>query len=138
MENVVHGTLICSASILQTKSHDHILEQTHRSRYSEHGFVYILRGHKNLVITGVTIHETQDFVTSNRIDQCLCNRHWVLIFRSSPVEVSEVHVNSPSAVLLLYRTSAFICRARCWNGRNPLLRGSQCSTMRLSNPGISV
>ncbi|PUV26772.1 hypothetical protein PAHAL_J014400 [Panicum hallii] len=138
MENIVHGTLICSASILQIKSHDHILRQTHCSRYSECGFVYILRGHKNLVITSVTINETQDFLTSSRIDQCLCNRHWVLILRSSPVEVSEVHANSPSAVLLLYRTSAFICRARCWNGRNPLLRGSRCSTMHLSNPCISV
>ncbi|PVH48026.1 hypothetical protein PAHAL_4G223100 [Panicum hallii] len=36
------------------------------------------------------------------------------------------------------RTSAFICHARCWNGRNLGLRGSRCSIILLSNPGISV
>ncbi|PVH36574.1 hypothetical protein PAHAL_6G108200 [Panicum hallii] len=138
MKNIINGTLICSTSILQTKSHNHIFKQAHCSRHSECGFVYILRGHENLVITSVAIHETQDLVTSSRIDQHLYNRHWIFILRSSSVEVSEVHADTPSAILLLYRTSVFICRARCWNGQNSLLRGSRCLTIRLSNLGISV
>ncbi|PVH36469.1 hypothetical protein PAHAL_6G079500 [Panicum hallii] len=138
MEDVVHGTLIRSTSIFQTESHNHILEQAHRSRHSECSFVYIFRGHENLIIPSVTIHETQNFVTSSRINQYFCNRHWVFILRSSPIEISEIHANPPPAILLLHGTSAFIWRARCWNGRNPLLRGSRCSTMLLSRPGISV
>jgi hypothetical protein len=41
-------------------------------------------------------------VTSSHVDQCLCDRHQVFVLRCSSVEVSEVHTDSPSAILLLH------------------------------------
>jgi hypothetical protein len=42
-------------------------------------------------------------VTNSCIDQCLRDRYRVFILWSSPVEVSEVYTDSPSAIFLLHR-----------------------------------
>jgi hypothetical protein len=35
MIDVIHGTLVCGAGILQPKGHDHIFEQFHSTRHSD-------------------------------------------------------------------------------------------------------
>jgi hypothetical protein len=62
--------------------------------------VYVIWGHENLVVAGVAIYETQNLQH---------NGHQVFILRCVPVEVPEIHVDSPPAILLLYR----------YNARNP-------------------
>ncbi|PVH34976.1 hypothetical protein PAHAL_7G078100 [Panicum hallii] len=59
--------------------------------------------HENLVITSIAVHETQHLVASSRINQYFRNRHRVLIFWCSPVEISKIYTNSPPAILFLHR-----------------------------------
>jgi hypothetical protein len=66
--------------------------------------------HENLIVADVAIHETQNLVVGSRVDQRFRNGHRVFILRCGPVEVLEIHADSPPAILLLYRYSA----------RNPL------------------
>ncbi|PAN24295.1 hypothetical protein PAHAL_4G093100 [Panicum hallii] len=102
MEDMVHSPLICSTSILQAESHNHVLEQTHGSRHSERSLVYIFGGHEDLIISCITIHKTQNLVAGGSVDQCLCNGHRVFIFWSGPIKIPEVHAHPPSAIFLLY------------------------------------
>jgi hypothetical protein len=106
MIDVIHGTLVCGTGILQPKGHDHVFEQSHGTEYSECSLVYVLRSHKNLIVAGVAIHETQNLVAGSRIDQRFHNGHQVFILRCGPVEVPKIHVDSPPAILLLYRYNA--------------------------------
>src|SRR6185312_9249105 len=106
MKNVIHGTLICCTGIFQSKGHNQVFEQANRAWYPERGLVYILWGHKNLVVAGITIHKTHHLMTSRCVDQCFRNRHRILIFWRCSVEVSEIHANSPSAIFLLDRDHA--------------------------------
>jgi hypothetical protein len=110
MIDIIHGTLVHGADILQHKGHDHVFEQSHCTRYSECSLVYVFRSHENLIVADVAIHETQNLVASSRVGQCFHKGHWVFILWCGPVEVPEIHGDSPPAILLL-------CR---YNARNPL------------------
>jgi hypothetical protein len=110
MIDVIHGTSVLGASILQPKGHDQVFEQSHGTGYSECSLVYVFRSHENLIVAGVAIQETQNLVADSRVDQHFCNVHRVFILQCGPVEVPEIHADSPSAILLLYR----------YNARNPL------------------
>src|SRR3954465_5279050 len=68
MENIIHGPLVRGADILQSKRHDYILKQPHRTWDSECSLVYVFWSHKNLVVTGIAIHEAQDLMTSRCVD----------------------------------------------------------------------
>jgi hypothetical protein len=109
MIDVIHGALVHGAGILQPKGHDHVLEQSHGTGYSECSLVYVYWGHENLIVANIAIHETQNLVANSRVDQRFCNRHRVFILRYGPVEVPEIHADSPLAILLLYG----------YNARNP-------------------
>ena len=61
MKNVIHGALICCTGIFQSKGHNQVLEQADRAWYSERGLTYILWGHEDLVVAGITIHKAQHF-----------------------------------------------------------------------------
>jgi hypothetical protein len=98
------------AGILQSKGHDHVFEQSHDIGYSKCSLVYVFRGHENLIVAGVAVHETQNLVAVSRVDQCFRNGHRVFTLQCSPAEVPEIHADSPPAILLLYR----------YNARNPL------------------
>ena len=60
-------------------------------------------GHEDLVVAGITIHKAQHFVTGSCVDQCFHDGHRVLVLWRCFVEVSEIHADLPSAILLLYR-----------------------------------
>jgi hypothetical protein len=109
MIDVIHGALVHGASILQPKGHDHVFEQSHRTGYSECILVYVFWGHENLIVAGVSIHETQNLVASSHVDQRFLNGHRVFILQCGPVEVPEINADSPPAILLLYG----------YNARNP-------------------
>jgi hypothetical protein len=109
MIDVIHGALVCGAGILQPKGHDHVFEQSHDTGYSEYSLVYVFWGHENLIVVSVAIHETQNLIADSRVDQCFHNGHRVFILRYGPVEVPEIHADSPPAILLLYG----------YNARNP-------------------
>jgi hypothetical protein len=109
MIDVIYGALVRGASILQPKGHDHVFKQSHNTRYSECSLVYVFWGQENLIVATVAIHETQNLIASNRVDLRFCNGHWVFILRCGPVEVPEIHTDSPPVILLLYE----------YNARNP-------------------
>jgi hypothetical protein len=106
MIDINHGTLVHGAGILQPKGHDHVFEQSHDTGYSGCSLVYVLWSHENLIVAGVAIHETQNLVAGSRVDQRFRNRHWVFILRCGPIEVPEIHADSPPAILLLYGLNA--------------------------------
>src|SRR6185503_5533579 len=106
MKNVIHGTLICCTGIFQSKGHDQVLEQPDRTWYSERGLVYILWGHKNLIVASITIYKAHHLMASCCVDQRFCNRHQILIFWRCSVEISKIHADSPSAIFFLYRDHA--------------------------------
>jgi hypothetical protein len=109
MIDVIHGALVRGAGILQPKGHDHVFKQSHDTRYLECSLVYVFWGHENLIVAGVAIHETQNLVADSCIDQRFRNGHRVFILWCGPVEVPEIHTDSPPAILLLYG----------YNARNP-------------------
>src|SRR6185312_411659 len=43
------------------------------------------------------------FVTGSSVDQHFCHGHRIFVLWRRSVEVSEIHTDSPSAILLLYR-----------------------------------
>jgi hypothetical protein len=106
MTDVIHGALVRGTGILQPKGHDHVFEQSHVTRYSECNLVYVFWGHESLIVADVAIHETQNLVAGSRVDQRFRNGHWVFILQCGPVEVPEIHANSPLAILLLYGYNA--------------------------------
>jgi hypothetical protein len=65
MIDVIHGTLVRGAGILQPKGHDHIFEQSHGTGYSECSLVYVFQSHGNLIVASVAIHETQNLVAGS-------------------------------------------------------------------------
>jgi hypothetical protein len=70
MIDVIHGTLVRGAGILQPKGHDHVFEQSHGTGYSECSLVYVFLSHENLIVADVAIHETQNLVANGCVDQC--------------------------------------------------------------------
>jgi hypothetical protein len=106
IKDVIHGVLVRGAGILQPKGHDHVFEQSHDIGYSDCSLVYVFLCHENLIIAGVAIHETHNLVAGSRVDQRFRNGHWVFILRCGPVEVPEIHADSPPAILLLYGLNA--------------------------------
>src|SRR6185437_10908038 len=105
MKNVIHGTLVRCTGIFQSKGHNQVLEQADRAWYSEGGLVHIFWGHEDLVVAGITVHKTHHFVAGSCVDQCLCNRHRVLVLWRGSVESSTIDADTPSTILL-YRYHA--------------------------------
>jgi hypothetical protein len=103
MIDAIHGALVRGTGILQPKGHDHVFEQSYGTGYSECSLVYVFWGHEILIVAGVAIHETQNLVADSRVDQRFHNGHRVFILWCGPVEVPEIHADSPLAILLLYR-----------------------------------
>src|SRR3954468_21173255 len=107
-------------------------------------------------------------MTSSCIDQCLCDRHWILNLWSGSIEISKVYGDAPSAILFLYRYDiSNPLSVRAWPDKpgvqhfldlfrdffqnfglhlscsllerpKSFLQRERCSMMLLSNPGISV
>jgi hypothetical protein len=102
MIDVIHGVLVRGTGILQPKGHDHVFKQSLGTGYSECSLVYAFWGHENLIVASVAIHETQNLVADSRVDQCFRNGHRVFILWCDPVEVLEIHADSPPTILLLY------------------------------------
>src|SRR6185312_8023542 len=103
MKDIIHGTLVRCTGIFQSKGHHQVFEQANRAWYSECSLVHIFWGHEDLVVAGITVHKTHHLVAGSCVDQCLCNRHRVLVLWRRSVEISKIDANTPSAILLLHR-----------------------------------
>src|SRR6185437_144216 len=94
MEDVIHGSLVCCSSVLQTKSHDNPFKQTNMSWTSECSFMNIFLSHEYLIVSSIPIHETDHFMSCSSIHQYIGNWHWVTIHRRSFVEISEIDAHT--------------------------------------------
>src|SRR6185503_11030809 len=103
MENIVHGSLVCCSSVLQPKSHDNPLEQTDMPWTSECSFMNIFLSHEYLIISSISIHETDHLMPCSSIHQHIGNWHWITIHRRSFVEISEIDAHTQLPVFLIYR-----------------------------------
>src|SRR6185312_10553269 len=91
MEDVIHGPLVCCSSVLQTKSHDNPFEQTDMPWTSECSFMNVFLSHEYLIVSSITIHETDHFMSCRSIHQHIGNWHWVTIHHHSFVEIPKVN-----------------------------------------------
>ena len=64
----IHGSLVCSAGILEAKRHNDLLIRAECPWASKSSLVDISLGDKNLIIAGMSVHERKNSVTGGRID----------------------------------------------------------------------
>ena len=58
--------------------------------------------HFDLVLSGVGVLEAEEFVAHRCLYQLIDPREWEAVFQAGFIEVSEVDVNPPLAILLLH------------------------------------
>src|ERR1043165_3242866 len=100
MKQCYHSTLISGACILQSEWHDLVAESTPLCNKSS--LLHVFGSHFDLIATGETIHEGENFVLSSVINQNINVRKWKIVFRTRFVQISIVHTHSYLAILLRY------------------------------------
>src|ERR1044072_9649738 len=100
MKQSYHGTLICGASVLQSERHDLVAECAPLCNKSS--LFHVFRSHFDLIVTGETIHEGENFMLSGVVNQNINMREWEIIFRTRFVQISIIHTHSYLTILLRY------------------------------------
>uniref|UniRef100_A0A0A9ARW9 Uncharacterized protein n=1 Tax=Arundo donax TaxID=35708 RepID=A0A0A9ARW9_ARUDO len=103
MKYVIHGPLIGSTSIFETKRHYYPLVEANCSRTPKRSLRNIFFGHKYLIITCIAIHKTDNLISCCCINQKIFYRHRVIIFGSSFIQRSEINTHSEFPIFLDYR-----------------------------------
>src|ERR1051325_6168820 len=99
-EQCHHGTLISGACVLQSERHNLITESA--PRCNESSLLHGLGSHFDLIVTGETIHEGENFMLSGVVNQNINMRKWKIIFRTRFVQISVIHTHSYLTILLRY------------------------------------
>src|ERR1044072_5430472 len=100
MKQSYHSTLICGANVLQSKWHDFVTE--YAPLCNESSLFHVFGGHFDLIVTGETIHEGENFMLSGVVNQKINMRKWEIIFRTRFVQISVIHTHSYFTILLRY------------------------------------
>src|ERR1043165_2331141 len=98
MKPSYHGTLICGASVLQSERHDLVAECA--PLCNESSLLHVFRSHFDLIVTGETFHEGDNFMLSSVVNQNINMRKWKIIFRTRSVQISVIHTHSYFAIFL--------------------------------------
>jgi len=93
-----HSPLVSSFCIDQPKRHYSEIESA--PRCNERCLFSILWRHLDLVVTGETIHEGENFGFCGTVDQYVNVRQWKIIFGTNFVQVTVINTHSDFTVLL--------------------------------------
>src|ERR1044072_2538924 len=98
MKQCYHSTLISGVCVLQSERHNLITESA--PLCNESSLLHVFGSHFDLIVTGETIHEGENFVLSGVVNQNINMRKWEIIFRTRLVQISVIHTHSYLAILL--------------------------------------
>ena len=100
MKHSCYGSLIRGSNILETEWHDGVVEIPNRR--AECGFLDVLWGYENLIVTAKTIHKEEHCMTRNGINQKIHVGQQEFIIGTRFVEITEIHTTPDLAILLLH------------------------------------
>src|ERR1051325_2905279 len=92
MEQCHHGTLISGACVLQSERHNLIIESA--PLCNESSLLHVFGGHFDLIVTGETIHEGENFMLSGVINQNINMWKWKIVFWTCSIQISIVYTHS--------------------------------------------
>jgi hypothetical protein len=99
MEGIRHSTLKSGTSVLETERKFPIGKSSPRT--NESGFVLILRNNIDLIISGETIHQREDFTSSAIIDNLIDEGGRKVVFRTSFVNIPIINTYVDCALFLV-------------------------------------
>src|ERR1051325_5342854 len=114
MTQCYHSTLISGARVLQSERHNLVTKSAPLCNKSS--LLHVFGSHFNLIVTGETIHEGENFMLSGIVNQNINMREWKIVFRTRFVQISVIHTHSHFTIFLRYEYH--IC--------NPLRIRSNC------------
>src|ERR1043165_1298093 len=105
MKQCHHGTLVSGACVLQSERHNLVTESA--PLCTKTSLLHVFGSHFDLIVTGETIHEGENFMLSGVVDQNINVRKWEIVFRTCFVQISVIHTHSYLAIFLRY--GYYIC-----------------------------
>src|ERR1051325_10769163 len=101
MKKCHHSALISGTCVLQSERHDLVAEST--PLCNESSLLHVFGSRLDLIVTGETIHEGENFVLSGVVNYNINMRKWKIVFRTRSVQISVIHTHTYFAILLRYR-----------------------------------
>src|ERR1044072_4285573 len=101
MKQCYHSTLISGSCVLQSEWHNLVTEST--PLCNKGSLLHVFGSHFNLIVTGETIHEGDNFMLSGVVNQNINMRKWKIVFRACFVQISVIHTHPYLTILLRYR-----------------------------------
>ena len=101
MEQGYHGSLIGSTDILQVEWHDIICVGSPMSGECSLGFVLLC--HLNLVVAWESIHEGEEPICSDIMDQGINVWLWKVILGAGPIQIPIINAHAYFPIFLRYR-----------------------------------